>query len=138
MALTDQPIRCAIVGYGLAGKTFHAPLIAATPGLELYAVASSRPDAVRSDWPNVETVADFESLLADPRVDLIVIATPDELHATQAKEALKAGKHVIVDKPFAATLAEAQAIAAEAAHSTKVCTVFQNRRWDAALLTIPA
>jgi predicted dehydrogenase len=138
VGLTDQPIRCAIVGYGLAGKTFHAPLIAATPGLELCAVASSRPDAVRSDWPKVETVAHFESLLADPRVDLIVIATPDELHATQAKEALKAGKHVVVDKPFAVTLAEAQAIAAEAAHSTKICTVFQNRRWDADFLTLQA
>ena len=138
MGLTDQPIRCAIVGYGLAGKTFHAPLIAATPGLELYAVASSRPDAVRSDWPNVEPVADFESLLADPRVDLIVIATPDELHASQAIAALKAGKHVVVDKPFAATLADAQAIAAEAARSAKTCTVFQNCRWDSDFLTLRA
>ncbi|WP_299176865.1 oxidoreductase [uncultured Brevundimonas sp.] len=133
---SDDPIGVAVVGYGLAGQTFHAPLIAATPGLALTAVVSSRPEAVHADLPDVEVLPDLDAALARADIGLIVVATPDALHAEQSIAALKAGKSVVVDKPFAATLAEAEAVAKVAASATGVFSVFQNRRWDADFLTL--
>jgi predicted dehydrogenase len=133
---SHAPIGVAVVGYGLAGQTFHAPLIAATPGLHLTAVVSSRPDAVHTDLPEVAVLPDLDAALARDDIGLIVVATPDALHAEQSIAALKAGKSVVVDKPFAATLADAQAVAAVAAEAPGVFSVFQNRRWDADFLTL--
>ncbi|MBU4196584.1 MAG: oxidoreductase [Alphaproteobacteria bacterium] len=133
---SHAPIGVAVVGYGLAGQTFHAPLIEATPGLTLTAVVSSRPDAVHADLPEVAVLPDLDAALAHDDIGLIVVATPDALHAEQSIAALQAGKSVVVDKPFAATLADAQAVAAVAAASPGVFSVFQNRRWDADFLTL--
>lgn len=133
---SHPPIGVAVVGYGLAGQTFHAPLILATPGLSLAAVVSSRPDAVHADLPDVEVLPDLDAALARDDIGLIVVATPDALHAEQSIAALKAGKSVVVDKPFAATLADAEAVAAVAAQAPGVFSVFQNRRWDADFLTL--
>ncbi|WP_313452978.1 oxidoreductase [Brevundimonas sp.] len=133
---SSAPLGVALVGYGLAGQTFHAPLIAATPGLALRVVVSSRPEAVRGDLPEVEVLADLDAALARADIDLIVVATPDALHAEQSMQALRAGKSVVVDKPFAASLAEAEAVAALAAQAPGVFSVFQNRRWDADFLTL--
>ena len=133
---SHPPIGVAVVGYGLAGQTFHAPLIQATLGLSLTAVVSSRPDAVHADLPDIEVLPDLNAALARDDIRLIVVATPDALHAEQSIAALKAGKSVVVDKPFAATLADAEAVAAVAAASPGVFSVFQNRRWDADFLTL--
>jgi predicted dehydrogenase len=128
-------LHVALVGYGYAGRTFHAPLIAATPGLDLRTVVSSDPAKVRADLPDAR-VATLDEALANPEIDLLVIATPDPLHAPQATAALRAGKHVVVDKPFAPTLAEAEAVAAEAERAGRVLSVFHNRRWDSDHLTL--
>jgi predicted dehydrogenase len=133
---THDPIGVAVLGYGLAGQTFHAPLIRATPGLALCAVVSSRPEAVHADLPEVEVLPDLDAALARADIGLIVVATPDALHAEQAIAALKAGKSVVVDKPFAVTLEQAEAVAAVAAEAPGVFSVFQNRRWDADFLTL--
>lgn len=133
---SHAPIGVAVVGYGLAGQTFHAPLIAATPGLTLTAVVSSRPDAVRADLPDADVLPDLDAALARDDIRLIVVATPDALHAEQSIAALQAGKSVVVDKPFAATLADAQAVATVATDAPGVFSVFQNRRWDADFLTL--
>ena len=133
---SHDPIGVAVVGYGLAGQTFHAPLIAATPGLTLTAVVSSRPEAVHADLSDVEILPDLDAALAREDIRLIVVATPDALHAEQSIAALKAGKSVVVDKPVAATLADAKAVAAVAADAPGVFSVFQNRRWDADFLTL--
>ena len=130
------PIGVALVGYGLAGQTFHTPLIQATPGLDLKAVVSSRPEAVHADLPDVDVLPDLDAALARPDIGLVVVATPDALHAPQSIAALKAGKSVVVDKPFAASLAEAQAVADVAANAPGAFSVFQNRRWDADFLTL--
>ena len=132
----NDPIGVAVVGYGLAGQTFHAPLIQATPGLSLVAVVSSRPEAVHADLPQVEVLPDLGAALARDDIRLIVVATPYALHAEQSIAALKAGKSVVVDKPFAATLADAEAVAAVAADAPGVFSVFQNRRLDADFLTL--
>lgn len=133
---SHAPIGVAVVGYGLAGQTFHAPLIAATPGLTLTAVVSSRPEAVHADHLDVAVLPDLDAALARDDISLIVVATPDALHAEQSIAALKAGKSVVVDKPFAATLEQAEAVAAVAAEAPGVFSVFQNRRWDADFLTL--
>jgi predicted dehydrogenase len=130
------PLRVALVGYGLAGKAFHAPLISSTKGLRLATVVSSAPQKVLVDWPGVDVVESFAAALADPTIDLVVIATPDHLHAEHAIAAIKAGKHVVIDKPLAPTLAEAQSIATHAASSDRLVSVFQNRRWDGDFLTL--
>ncbi len=128
-------IKTVLVGYGNAGKTFHSPLLDAANGIDLAAIVSSRPDAVHADWPGVTVIPDFDTALADPSVELIVLATPNQQHAPQAIAALKAGKNVVVDKPFAINAMEAQAIAEAAKASGKLCAAFQNRRWDSHVLT---
>jgi predicted dehydrogenase len=132
------PINVALVGYGFVGKTFHAPLIAATPGLVLQTVVSSDPAKVLADHATAKVAPDLAAALADPAIDLVVIATPDPLHAPQAHAALDAGKNVVIDKPFAVTLAEARAVAEHAARAGKLLSIFHNRRWDSDFLTLKA
>ncbi|MEW6391767.1 MAG: oxidoreductase [Pseudomonadota bacterium] len=129
-------LNVALVGYGYVGKTFHAPLIAATPGLKLATVVSSDPAKVAADHPDVHVVAALDAALADPAIELVVIATPNDLHAPQAILALEAGKHVVVDKPFALTVAEARTMAEAASRAGRLLTVFHNRRWDSDFLTL--
>jgi predicted dehydrogenase len=129
-------IRVGLIGYGYAGRTFHAPLIRATRGLELVAVSSSRPERVTADLPGINVVPSALELLATPSVDLVVIAAPPDVHAPLAAAALRAGKHVVVDKPLAPTLEEARATAMLARSSDLVLAVFQNRRWDGDFLAV--
>ena len=129
-------LNVALLGYGYAGKTFHAPLIAATPGLRLAAVASSDPAKVRADLPDATVLPDAAAVLAQADLDLVVIATPNDTHADLARRALEAGRHVVVDKPFTLTLAEARELADLAASAGRVLSVFHNRRWDADFLTL--
>ncbi|WP_368407077.1 oxidoreductase [Asticcacaulis currens] len=133
--MMSAPVQTALVGYGYAGKTFHAPLIRTAAGLALTTVVSSRPAEVQADLPGV-TVCDFEAALADPAIELMVVATPNDLHAPQAIAALKAGKHVVIDKPFALTTAEAETVLAAASAANRLATVFHNRRWDGDFLTV--
>lgn len=128
--------RIALIGFGLAGKAFHAPLIAATPGLELAAVVTSRAAEVVADYPGAQVLPTLEAALADHSIDLVVLATPDQLHTAQALAALDAGKHVVIDKPLAPTLEEARAVALHAARCGRMLCVFHNRRWDADFLTL--
>ena len=133
---TAQDLNVALVGYGYVGKTFHAPLIAATPGFALHTVVSSDPTKVATDLPAARVVADLEQALADPAIDLVVIATPNALHAPQAIAAFAAGKHVVVDKPFALDAAQARTMADAADRAGKLLVVFHNRRWDSDFQTL--
>ena len=130
------PLNVAILGYGFASKVFHAPLIASVPGLRLTAIVSRDPAKVAADWPEVPVVATPEAVFADPSIDLVVVPTPNPTHAPLARAALEAGKHVVVDKPFTVTLAEARELHAVAERCGRVLSVFQNRRWDADFLTL--
>lgn len=129
-------IRVGLVGYGLAGASFHAPLIAAVPGLALTAVVTSRAAAVAAAWPGVDVVADPDALFADPTIALVVIATPDHLHAPIARAALTASKHVVIDKPFVTDPADGTALIALAEDRGLILSAFHNRRWDADFLTV--
>ncbi|MBU6267643.1 MAG: oxidoreductase [Sphingomonadales bacterium] len=129
-------IGVGLIGYGLAGKVFHAPFVAATPPLRLRAVVSRDAARVHADWPGLPVAADVPSLLAMPGIDLVIVASPDELHAEHALAALAAGKHVLIDKPFATAAADARRIEAAAQAAGRMLTVFHNRRRDADFLTL--
>ncbi|MEG3133749.1 oxidoreductase [Rouxiella sp. T17] len=131
-------LRVGLIGYGFASKTFHSPLISGTPGLELAVVSSSDASKVNADWPSVHVVATPEEVFADPTIDLVVIPTPNTTHFPLAQQALEAGKHVVVDKPFTVTLGEARSLNILAEEQGKLLSVFHNRRWDADFLTIKA
>jgi len=132
-----MPLSAALVGYGYAGKRFHAALIDATPGLRLQVIGSNRPEAVRADRPNA-VICTPEAAATHADVDLVVIAAPNDRHAPLAEAALRAGKHVVVDKPFTVTLAEARHLARVARDAGRVLSVFQNRRWDSDFLAVQA
>jgi predicted dehydrogenase len=128
--------RVALIGFGYAGRVFHAPLITATPGLTLTAIGSGQGSRVGSAYPGVEVIPDPLAAIRHPDIDLVVIATPNDTHAPLAETALRAGKHVVVDKPFTITLAEARALAAVATEAGRLLSVFQNRRWDSDFLGV--
>jgi len=130
-------IRVALVGFGYAGRVFHAPLITATAGLALR-VLGTRHSAAETGYPDALAVPDPLAAARHPEADLVVIATPNQTHAALAEAALRAGKHVVVDKPFTVTLAEARSLAALAAETGRVLSVFQNRRWDSDFLGVRA
>src|SRR5690348_9831570 len=101
-------IGVAVVGFGLAGRVFHAPFVSAVPGLRLEAIVQRKGDEAAKAWPKARILRSFEEALHDPAVQLIVVATPNATHYALAKHALEAGKHVVIDKPFTATSAEAK------------------------------
>lgn len=119
-------IRAGLIGYGLAGAVFHEPLIDACERLELTGVLTSRDHPLR--------VESLDELLE--RADLIIIASPNRTHFPLAKAALEQDKHVVVDKPFTVTVAEADELIALAKERRRVLSVFQNRRWDGDFLTV--
>jgi scyllo-inositol 2-dehydrogenase (NADP+) len=128
-------INVGLVGYGLAGSAFHAPLIGSVPQLRLSKVVTSRRDQVAKDLPGVAAVPNIKEVLDDPFIDLLVIASPSAHHFEHATAALLAGKHVVVDKPFATTAREADELIALAESQGLILSVFQNRRWDGDYLT---
>lgn len=130
------PLNVALVGYGDAGKAFHAPLIAHTDGLRLHTVVSGNAAKVHADVPDVRVVADPQSAFDDDAIDLVVIAAPNAVHAPLALAALQARRHVVVDKPFTTTLAEARQVVDAATRNGCIASVFHNRRWDGDFLTL--
>lgn len=132
----------AVVGYGLAGAVFHAPLIAAEPRLRVAAVVTSsaeRAEQARREHPGVRVLGTAEELFAEPAgIDLVVIATPNRTHAQLATQALAAGLPVVVDKPFAVTSAEGEEVVTAADKAGLALSVFQNRRWDSDFRTVQA
>jgi predicted dehydrogenase len=137
MAAPGKPrLKVGLIGYGYAGKTFHAPLIAAIPALELAAVASSDAAKVHADWPGMAVLSTPAELILRDDLDLVVIATPNDTHHPLARAALLAGRHVVVDKPFTLTLEEGRELVALARRRHLVLSVFHNRRWDGDFLTL--
>lgn len=132
-------LRAGIVGYGLAGAVFHAPLIASTPGMRVAAIVTSdaqRQARARRDFPGAAVYATAQELLADPSaLDLVVVAAPNRTHLSLGLAALDAGLPVVVDKPLAPSVAAGEELLAAAERTGTLLTVFQNRRWDNDFLT---
>ena len=134
-----RPVRVGLVGFGLGGSTFHAPLVTATPGLALVAIATSNAERVakaRTRYPTAKLYDTIEQMLAAEPLDLVVVSTPHATHAPYARAALAKGAHVVVDKPFATSSAEARDLAAAAKEHGRLAIPFQNRRWDNEVLTL--
>jgi predicted dehydrogenase len=132
-------LRVALIGYGLAGRWFHAPLITSTPQLTLSSVVTSSPERqqqVRHDHPEAQVVPGAEALWDGPAHDLVVVATPNTSHAPLATAAIDRGLPVVIDKPLAVSSEEAQALVRAAEQAGVMLTVFQNRRWDSDHLTL--
>ena len=132
-------LRAAIVGYGLSGRFFHAPLIAATDGLSVGFVVTSSPQRrqqVAAEHPEAEIVSDLEDLWAAGQPDLVVVASPNSSHVEVTSAAIDRGVPVVVDKPLAITANDAEALVARAASTGVMLTVFHNRRWDTDQLTL--
>ncbi|WBB59133.1 Gfo/Idh/MocA family oxidoreductase [Streptomyces sp. WMMC500] len=140
--IPGTPLRVGLLGYGLAGSVFHAPLVAATDGLVLDTVVTGDPgrqEQVRAAYPDATTVATADDLLARAdRLDLVVVASPNRTHVPLAAAALGAGLPVVVDKPLAATAAEAEELAALAESRGLLLSAFHNRRWDSDFRTLAA
>ena len=134
--MRDGAIGVGLIGYGLGGSVFHAPLIQAEPGLRLQAVVTSRAEQVGRELPGVRVVGSADELLEDPAVELVAVATPNAVHHRLAAAALRAGRHVVVDKPFTLTTAEADELIELAAAADRRLSVFHNRRWDGDFLTV--
>ena len=129
-------IDVGVVGFGLGGRAFHAPIIHAVPGLRLAAIVERSGSSAREIYPEAKIVRDIEELLAIKSISLIAIATPNESHFPFAKRCLEAGRHVVVDKPFTSTLAEARELVELARKHDRVITVYQDRRFDGDFRTV--
>lgn len=135
----NQTINVGLLGFGMAGRIFHAPFIANVPGLNLKKIKANRLESVelaRQRYPKAEVVPLEQDIFNDQSIDLVVIATANPSHYKLAKAALEAGKHVLVDKPFTITSAEAEELIQLAKQQQKVLTVYQNRRWDSDFKTV--
>ena len=137
--MTQESIRVAVLGYGLAGRVFHCPFVSAVPGLELAAIVQRTPPSGESAaqiYPMAKILRSAEEAFADPSIDLIIVGTPNDTHESLTEAALAAGKHVVVDKPMAPTSAGVRNLMTAAQNAGKLLIPFQNRRWDGDFLTV--
>jgi scyllo-inositol 2-dehydrogenase (NADP+) len=123
-------IEVGLIGFGLAGRAFHAPVIRAVPGLHLAAILQRSGNEAAEKYPDVRIARSLDELLAMKEIRLVVIATPNDTHYPFARQCLEAGRDVVVDKPFTTTLEEAVSLVELAKKSGRLLTVYQNRRYD--------
>ena len=132
--------RVAVIGYGIGGAVFHAPLVSAVPGLNLSAIvtrSAEKTEQARRDWPQAKIIGSAEEVFAGAKdYDLVVITSPNRYHYSQAKAALEAGLHVVIDKPMATNSQHCLELIALAKKQNRLLTVFHNRRLDGDFLTI--
>ena len=129
-------VRVGLIGFGLAGQAFHAPVIRGVPGMELACILERRGTRAQEKYPGVRVSRTLEELLSDKTIRLCVIATPNDSHFELARACLLAGRDVVVDKPFAPTLRESDELVRLAAERGRLITVYQDRRWDGDFGTI--
>src|SRR5688572_1399054 len=131
-----NPIKTALLSYGMSGEIFHAPLLAVNPGFELSMVLQRNSDKAKQRYPHTKIARTVDEVISDSDIELVVINTPNDSHFQFAQLALEAGKHVIVEKPFTVTTKEADDLIALAKKKNRLLTVFQNRRWDGDFMTV--
>jgi predicted dehydrogenase len=123
-------IEIGLIGFGLAGRAFHAPVIRAVPGLHLAAILQRSGNEAAEKYPDVRIVRNLDELLSIREIRLVVIATPNDTHYAFARQCLEAGRDVVVDKPFTTTVGEARSLVEFAKEHGRLITVYQNRRYD--------
>jgi scyllo-inositol 2-dehydrogenase (NADP+) len=126
----DSPIATGLLAYGMSGKLFHAPFLDLHPGFALRAVVERTQQRMAADYPSVRSYPSTEALLADPALELVVVNTPNDTHYVLTRQALLAGKHVLVEKPVATSVAEWRELSDLARQKGRQLLAYQNRRWD--------
>jgi hypothetical protein len=134
--MADREIGVGVVGFGLGGRVFHAPFVNAVTGLRLAAILQRKGDEAAKAFPGARIVRSLDDLLADKTIELVVVTTPNATHFALAKQALEAGKHVVIDKPFTATSEQASTLGQLAKSKGLLAIPFHNRRWDGDFLTV--
>ncbi len=132
----DQPIKTGLLAFGMSGRIFHAPFLNAHPGFSLDAVAERNTKKAAQFYPNLKSYDTLEEVINNPELELIVVNTPNFTHFELAKAALLAGKHVLIEKPIAATTAEAQELFDLGRQVNREVLVYQNRRWDSDVMSV--
>lgn len=133
-----KQIKTGVLGYGFSGKVFQCPFIEANEAFELTAVVQRHGETAKEDYPKILLYRDYKDMLGNPEIELIVVSTPAHLHFEHAMLALNHHKHVLIEKPFAATYKEAQQLVALAEEKGLVVCAYQNRRYDGDFLTVKA
>jgi scyllo-inositol 2-dehydrogenase (NADP+) len=135
----EKVLKTAIIGFGMAGRVFHSPIISSLDSFNLAKIYTTNIDSINyieKLYPNTMTVTDIKEILSDESIDLIIIAAPNTQHFSLAKQAILAGKHVVIDKPFTVTSSESDELIHLAQEQEKVMSIFQNRRWDSDFRTL--
>lgn len=131
-----KTINTAIIGFGVSGAVFHAPMISSVPGFLLTAIVTSKPDKVIEKYPNVIVYSNSNSIFNNKEIELVIISVPTFDHFEIAKNALLSGKHVVIEKPFVLKSFEGEELIKIAKQKNLFLSVFQNRRWDNGFLTL--
>src|SRR5215207_7992718 len=131
-----KPINTALCSFGMSGWVFHAPFITSNPGFNFYGVWERTKNLAREKYPGVKTFRTLEELLADKKVELVVVNTPSVTHYDYAKQVIEAGKHLIVEKPFTATVEQAEELITLTKKKKVKLSVYHNRRYDSDYRTI--
>ena len=129
-------VRVGLIGFGLAGQAFHAPVIRGVKGMELACILERHGTKAKEKYPEVRVARTLDDMLSDKTIDLCVVATPNDSHSSYTKACLEAGRDVVLDKPFTPTMAEAEQLVRLAAERGRLVTVYQDRRWDGAFQTV--
>ena len=129
-------VRVGLIGFGLAGQAFHAPVIRGVPGMELACILERRTDNAKARYPEVRVARTLDEMLSDKTITVIVVATPNDTHYSYTKACLEADRDVVIDKPLTPTMGEAEELVSLAAKRGRLITVYQDRRWDGAFLTV--
>lgn len=129
-------IKVGVLGYGLSGSVFHAPLLAVLDEYHISKVMTSRTEEVKQDFPDAEVVHELEEMTNDPAIELVIVTTPSGLHYEHAMACIQAGKHVVMEKPMTATAEEGEKLKQAAVEKGVLLSVYHNRRWDNDFLTI--
>ena len=129
-------VRVGVIGFGLAGQAFHAPVIRGVPGMELACILERHGNKSKERYPEVRVARSLDEMLSDKTIQLCVVATPNDSHFSYAKACLEAGRDVVVDKPFTPTMTEATQLVKLAAERGRLISVYQDRRWDGSFLTV--
>jgi scyllo-inositol 2-dehydrogenase (NADP+) len=131
-----KKIGVGLASYGMSSEVFHAPLLSVHPGFEIIAILQRTHNRSRERYPETEIVREYGELLGDSRINLVVVNTPDMFHYEMAREALEAGKDVILEKPFVLDSRKGDELIRLAADRGCLLAIFQNRRWDGDFLTV--
>ncbi|MFZ1963858.1 MAG: Gfo/Idh/MocA family oxidoreductase [Roseiarcus sp.] len=134
--MADREIGVGVIGFGLGGRVFHAPFVNAVTGLRLAAILQRKGDEAARAYPAARIVRSLDEMLADKTIELVVVTTPNATHFELAKQALEAGKHVVIDKPFTAASEQALKLSQLAKSKGLLAIPFHNRRWDGDFLTV--